>query len=60
MINRRCFLIALAAQPLVLNSLITSDQTTQTPANQLANHQVDYIVVGGWTLLKSDLLVAES
>ncbi|HOY71187.1 MAG TPA: hypothetical protein PL131_10780 [Methylotenera sp.] len=52
--------MALAAQPLVLNGLITPDQSSQSPAISLPQQQADYIVVGGWTLLKSDLLTDES
>lgn len=60
MINRRSFLLALTVQPVLYygTSKIATTLTKQ-PSN-LEFESTDFIVVGGWTLLKTDVLDTES
>lgn len=60
MINRRGFLIAALSQPLLMDSLFQSNTTLQKNTNAFESNDAEYIIVGGWTLLKSDLLATES
>ncbi len=60
MINRRGFLIAALSQPLLMDGLFQLSTTIQKNTNASESHDAEYIVVGGWTLLKSDLLATES
>ena len=60
MINRRTFLLSLTAQPVLYYNLpkFINSLANQPALNELSS--TDYVVVGGWTLLKTDLLDIES
>jgi hypothetical protein len=60
MINRRSFLLALTVQPVLYYG---ASKVAVTFTDQLSSSELDstdFIVVGGWTLLKTDVLEAES
>lgn len=59
MINRRFFLIAMAVQPLLLNRFFAQfPEKAFFPS--IKEDEVEFLIVGGWVLIKSDLLHHES
>jgi hypothetical protein len=60
MINRRSFLLALSAQPVLFYGISKIVDTFNTQSSNLQLDSSDFIVVNGWTLLKTDVLETES
>lgn len=59
MISRRSFLQAMVAQPLLLSSPI--NQVPNLPQFNVASQDSsEFVIIGGWVFLKSDLLKLES
>ncbi|MGB4813260.1 MAG: hypothetical protein WBP13_12385 [Methylophilaceae bacterium] len=59
MINRRSFLLSLAVQPLVLNNIMGQLSNNPSVANLTYSDPSEFVIVGGWVLLKSDFLSTE-
>lgn len=60
MINRRSFLLALTVQPVLYYGATKLSTTLTDQSSDLELDSADFIVVGGWTLLKTDVLDTES
>jgi hypothetical protein len=60
MINRRSFLIALTAQPVLYSGLSKLASTYMAQPKHAELDSSEFIILDGWTLLKTDVLEPES
>jgi len=52
--GRRLFLMLLASQPLIMNSII-ENPFKKIVLNAFQDDANDFFIIGGWVLLKSDI-----